>query len=376
MRVGLFTDAYLPEISGVTTVVNRLKKELERLGHVTYIYAPGYGKQEVDSPGVFRFPSQPFMFHKASRVAFPYSRGATHSFERLDIVHSHAPFSMGLLALGVATRYRIPHVHTYHTYLSEYRHYLPVGLRPPKKAAERASAAFCNHCTAVTAPSTPIKEELIRYGVHRPIHVLPFGVDLSPFQRPAAWRPRCSLGIPQDAPLLLHVGRLAREKNLPFLIRVFADIHAADPRVTLVVAGDGPLRGQLERQAEELGLSHCIIFTGFIDHPQLIDLYKEADLFLFSSKTETQGLVLLEAMAGATPVVAIGRLGVLDVVKDGKNGLLAPEDEGEYKRLALDLLGDHHLYERLRQGAIATARQSSAQKATQGLLDIFKGLVS
>lgn len=371
MRVGLFTDAYLPEISGVTTAVHWLKEELERQGHEAYIYAPQYGDFQDEEAGVFRFRARPFIFYRTARVALPYDRRAARTFRDLDVLQSHSPFSLGLVALAAGLRHHIPHVHTYHTYLSEYRHYLPRPLRPTKRTAEEASAAFCNRCTAVTAPSTPIKEELLRYGVRRPIHIWPSGVNLHLFQREAVWEPRRALEIPEEAPLFLYSGRLAKEKNLSFLLSAFGRIRAAEGRAVLVLAGDGPERERLKAQAEQSGLSPSVVFTGFLDQPRLIDLYKAADLFLFTSKTETQGLVLVEAMAGGAPAVAIGEMGVLDVIRDGVNGLLAPEEEEGFARVALDLLDDPERHARLRLGALRSAEELSTQNSTRRLLEIF-----
>jgi len=372
MRIGLFTDGYLPEISGVTTAVHEFKNELERLGHEAYVYAPLYEGIHNEEEGVFRFRARPFLFYKTARVALPYNREAARTFKELDIIHSHTPFSLGLVAVGATLRYHIPHVHTYHTYLTEYRHYLPRPLRPPKKTAEEASAIFCNRCTVVTAPSTSIKEELLRYGVHRPIHVLPFGVNLSLFQQEPVWDPRRELGIPKGAHLFLCSGRLAAEKNLCFLLRAFEEIHKADPGAVLVLTGDGPQRELLQEQVRRGGLNSAVIFTGFIDSAKLIDLYKVSELFLFASKTETQGLVLVEAMAGGTPAVAIGEMGVLDVVRDGVNGILAPEDAKEFGWMTLELLNDRGRYERLCQGALRTAEELSTQKSALRFLKLFE----
>jgi len=372
MRIGLFSDAYLPEISGVTTTVHWLKEELENLGHVVYVYAPQYEGIEEDEPGVFRFHSGKFAFHKASRVAVPFSRAATRSFKELDILHSHTPFSMGLVAVGAATRYHLPHVHTYHTHLIEDRKYLPRPLRPPEREAGKIIAAFCNRCTLITAPSTPFKEELLRYGVRRPIRVFPFGVKLSLFNQPPTWNPRAELNIPDRAKLFLYSGRLAMEKNLPFLIRAYGQIHAQDPSSVLVLAGDGPVREQMQQQVKDMGIGDAVRFTGFLDHPRLVDLYKAADLFLFASKTETQGLVLVEAMAGGTPAVAVGALGVLDVVQDGVNGVLVEEDEDQFVAQALALVKDEERYALLRQGALQRAEELSTHNSTLRLLEVFQ----
>jgi len=350
MRIGLFTDAYLPEISGVTSAVHWLREELERLGHVTYVYAPRYDRPMEDGPRTFRFRAGPVFTYKTARMALPYNRAAVRSLRTLDIVHSRTPFSLAYVAMVAAHHYVIPHIQTYHTYLSALRHYVPRPIRPPAKAAEVYSALMCNRCTAVTVPTRSICDELRRYGVHTPIYVLPFGPPLSLYRDPAVWEPREALGVSEEAHLFLYSGRLSEEKNLPFLLRSFARVRLFDSRAFLVIAGDGPLRRRLEEEVEGLGLRGAVHFTGFLDRLRLVDLYKSADLFLFSSKAETQGLVLVEAMAGGMPVVAVGALGVSDIVKGGVNGVLVDEDEGEFARAALELVGDEERHRRLSRG--------------------------
>jgi len=368
----MFTDAYLPEISGVTTVVRSLRGELDRLGHETIVYAPRYDRPAEDERAIYRFRSGPVFSYKTARMALPYHRGAARSFYSLDIVHSHTPFSLAYVALMAAYRHRLPHVQTYHTFLSEYRHYVPRPIRPPVKAAEAYSAMLCNRCTTITVPTQPIAEELRRYGVRRPIHVVPFGPDVSLYNREALWNPRKEIHIDPDAPLFLYAGRLAAEKNLLFVMRAFSQIRAQDARAVFVLAGDGPLRRSLEEQAEAMGIDQAVRFPGFLDSGCLVDLYKEAGLFLFGSKTETQGLVLVEAMAGGTPAIAIGALGVRDVVIDEVNGFLSREDEREFASRALYALSDPVKYEALCQGAREAATRMSVQAQTQRLLCIFE----
>jgi glycosyltransferase involved in cell wall biosynthesis len=282
----------------------------------------------------------------------------------------------GLVAVGAATRYHLPHIHTYHTHLVEDRQYLPRALRPRERETEKIIAAFYNRCTLITAPSTVFKEELLRYGVRRPIRVFPFGVKLSLFNQPPTWAPRAELNIPQKAKLFLYAGRLALEKNLPFLINAFAKIYAQDPSSVLVLAGDGPLRERTQEQIKKMGIAEAVRFTGFLDHPRLVDLYKAADLFLFASKTETQGLVLVEAMAAGTPAVAVGALGVLDVVQNGVNGVLVSEDEDEFVAQALALVKDEERYALLRQGAVERAEELSTRNSTTRLLEVFEECLS
>ena len=372
MRIGLFTDAYLPEISGVTILVRRLRDELERLGHEAYVYAPKYDRPSDDERNTFRFRSGPVFAYKTARMALPYSRAASRSLSSLDLIHSHTPFSLAYVALAAAYRHRLPHVQTYHTYLSQYRHYVPRPIRPSVKAAESYSAMLCNRCTTITVPTRSIEQELRRFGVCRPIHVLPFGPYLPLYEMPAAWNPREEMGIAEDAPVCLYAGRVAAEKNLRFLLDAFGRIHAEEPRAVMVFAGDGPMRAPLERASAELGIANAVRFAGFLDQSRLTDLYKAADLFLFASKTETQGLVLVEAMAGGTPAVAVNALGVRDVVQDGVNGFLVPEDPTALAAKAIEIIGSPELGHELSEGALKAAEESSVQASTRRLLEIYE----
>ena len=371
MRIGLFTDAYLPEISGVTLLVRRLRDELTRCGHDVWVYAPRYARPCDDERQTFRFRAGPVFAYKTARMSVPYNHKAARSYRRLDIVHSHTPFSLAYAALAAAYRHRVPHVQTYHTYLSEYRHYIPRAFRPSVRAAEAYSALLCNRCTAVTVPTRSIEGELRRFGVRRPIFVLPSGPDVRLFGLPAVWEPRRALDIPEGARIFLYAGRVAEEKNLRFLVRAFGRIHALDSTVVFVLAGDGPSRTALEAQAAAAGLRDAVRFTGFLDQARLVDLYRAADLFVFASKSETQGLVLVEAMAGRTPAVAVRARGVCDVIDHGVNGFLVSEDEEAFARRALDAVAERAGYERLADAAYDTAVRTSIQSSTQKLLTIY-----
>lgn len=374
MKIGIFTDTYTPQINGVTSVVRELERALTRQGHDVYIFAPAYfHEQRCENGHIFRFPALNARFHKESRVVIPYDRRAFSVFKELDVVYSHTPFSMGLVALRAARKYELPHVHTYHTLFTEYLHYLPRFIRPTRRMAERISAAFCNRCDAITTPSVAMREELLKYGVQKPIYILPFGVDLEPFERPLQIDARAALGLEPDERLLLYTGRLGAEKNLKFLLRAFRQIldGSAQP-LRLVLAGDGPYRPQLEQYAHELQLHNRVIFTGYIPREQLTDYYRAADLFVFASKTETQGLVLMEAMAAGLPAVAVSAMGVQDVVFHDETGLLV--DETIFAQTALQVLGDPARQARLREGSKRKAREMSIQHSAAQLIEIFERL--
>jgi glycosyltransferase involved in cell wall biosynthesis len=378
MKIGIFTDTFTPQINGVTSILEELDRVLTRRGHEVFIFAPAYSRAQRHENGhIFRFPALTAYFHKDSRVVIPYDRRAFAVFPQLDVIYSHTPVSMGLLALRVAKRFRLPHVHTYHTLFTEYLHYLPRLIRPSRRMAERISAAFCNRCDAITTPSQAMREELLRYGVETPIYVLPFGVDIEPFERPVHTDVRAVLGLTSNEFFLLYAGRLGTEKNLHFLLRAFQallDRWAGPQPIRLVLAGGGPHLPIFKEYAAKLGLTDHVLFTGFIPRDGLVDYYRAADLFVFASKTETQGLVLMEAMAAGLPAVAVRAMGVTDIVFDGETGVLVPEDENIFAQRVIELLQDSERREHLRAGAKRKAHEMSIQHSATRLIEIFENI--
>ncbi len=237
--------------------------------------------------------------------------------------------------------------------------------------AEFLSRAFCNRCDAIIAPSLPMTRELESYRITKPIYPLPFGVDEEEFFQEVTWDVREAFHLPTED-LLLHVGRLGWEKNIDFLLRAFQRLLSLSEDVRLIIAGDGPQRAALERYARELGVAPYVIFTGYLPREKLIDLYKQAALFVLASKTETQGIVLVEAMMAGTPPVAIGEMGVLDVVASGERGILVEEDEEEFAQACLHLLQDERERQRLEEAARRWACSQSAQASTRRLVEIYE----
>jgi 1,2-diacylglycerol 3-alpha-glucosyltransferase len=369
MKIGLFTDTYTPEVNGVVTVLKMMTRELRKEGHEVSVFCPSYPGGNGSGTGVYHLPSLKFIFYKGMRVAIPYDRSALRVIPGLDIIHSHDPGSIGLMALWASKRYHIPHVHTYHTLYMDYRRYLPRVIRPTRGMVKSMSRLLCNRCDAIIAPSNQMKNELESYGINRPIYALPFGVDEEEFSHEINWNVGTELNIhTQD--LLLYVGRCGMEKNLDFLLRSFRQLLSLRPGARLIIAGDGPQRQFLESYAVSLGIAPFVTYIGFLQRCDLIDLYKQA-LFVFASKTETQGLVLVEAMMAGAAVVAVGIMGPRDIITSGETGILVGEDENEFARACNRLLQDGNERQRIGMAARKWARSQSSQVSTRRLLDIY-----
>ena len=280
---------------------------------------------------------------------------------------------MGLLALWASGKYHIPHVHTYHGLYMDYRRYLPRAIRPTLGMVKSLSRLLCNRCNAIIAPSDQMKHELEGYGITRAIYALPFGVDEEEFSHEIRWNIRVALSFPNED-LLLYAGRLGAEKNLDFLLRSFRHILSVRPSVRLIIAGDGPHRQVLERHAVNLGIAPYVVFTGFLRRRDLIDLYKQT-LFVFTSKTETQGLVLMEAMMAGAAVIAVGAMGPLDIISSGETGVLVEEDEDEFARACCRLLEDGKERQRIGMAAQRWARSQSSQVSARKLFEIYSGCI-
>ncbi len=305
LRLGFFTEIYRPVVNGVVTAVESLAEGLRGRGHDVYCFAPWMpGYTEPDGP-VFRMPSLPLPMRTPYRLTLPLvsKRNLNGVIKRLSLVHAHSPFVTGWMGLHYARRYGVPVVYTYHTQLEAYAHYVPFEPNATRFAASALTRAFANQADTVVVPTPAMAARLRALRVTVPIEVVPSGIDVGRFgagRRDESLRAR--LGVGRSERLLLYVGRLAREKNVELLVKALA--RAKNDALKLVIAGDGPHRLELERQAREAGVSAATCFLGIVPRDELPNLYASADLFLMPSTTETQGLVLAEALAAGAFVIA------------------------------------------------------------------------
>jgi glycosyltransferase involved in cell wall biosynthesis len=372
----MVSDVCFPRVNGVSTSIGTFRDSLTRQGHRCTVVAPDYGLRGVDTH-VQRVPARPVPFDPEDRLMIP--RRLRSVLERLDpgdvdVVHLQTPFVAHAVGLRWARRHGLPVLETCHTHFEEYfHHYLP--LLPAgwlRAAARTLTRRQCNALDAVIVPSLAMRDVLAGYGVRSPVHVLPTGIDPSAFGHGdgAAFRRRH--GLAADRPVLVHVGRIAHEKNLDLLLDVTHLLRRAIPDVVLLVAGDGPALGHCRARVQSLGLEAHVRFVGYLDRGgELQDCYRAGDLFVFASKTETQGLVMLEALALGVPVVAIPALGARDIVEPGRGAVPAPDDASAYAAIVAGLLRDPGRRAYLADEAVRFAREWDSTTVARRLVDVY-----
>lgn len=356
LRIAQFAESYPPVINGAAVAVDLLCEEFSKR-HLVEAFAPAY-RGYVDRRVVHRFPAYHAPGHGDYPLAIPFSPGIRKQFQKasFQVVHTHSPFALGQVGRRWARQQRIPVVTTYHTLYVEYAHYvplLPVGLSAAYLRA--LSRNYCNACDQVVVPTEPVKQVLLQYGVRRPIHVIPTGLKLRPPEAPDPAFPRQALGIPAGAPVVLYAGRVAPEKNLELLFQAFARLATASPEAHLVLCGAGPAEHDARRWAGETGAADRIHFAGAVPPERMPLVYAAAEVFAFSSLTDTQGLVLTEAKAAGLPAVCVDSFGPATVVKDGVDGFLVPNDPDAFAGAVLRVLREPELRARMREAALRRA---------------------
>jgi 1,2-diacylglycerol 3-alpha-glucosyltransferase len=371
MRVALFTNNYLPFRGGVTTAVETLRTGLVAGGHQAWIFAPG-ARDTADPSFVFRYPSIPAPTYPGFSVPVPGSPRLARLARTLrpDIVHVQHPFLLGVTGRRLARRLGVPLVFTYHTRYEKYAHYVPLPERLVGALAVRLACRFAASADLVVAPSASIAETLRARGVRTAMAVIPTGVPLDRFQPGDRAAARAALGIAPDRLVCLYVGRLDREKSVERVLDAFILVAGALPEAELILVGQGTHAAALRRHAAAGPAASRIRFAGSHDRDALPPFYQAADLFLFASETETQGLVLAEAHACGLPAVAVQASGVEEVVLDGETGVLTKPAAHDLADAAIGLLLDPS-----RRAAMGTAGRAVAARhfSAAGQVDAMFG---
>jgi glycosyltransferase involved in cell wall biosynthesis len=359
----MLSDVYFPRVNGVSTSIQTFRRDLAALGCDTWLVAPVYPTARTDEPGILRVRSRYLPLDPEDRIMRrrDFRRVVAPLRGGIDIVHVQTPFLAHYWGGALARESGAKLIVTYHTYFEHYfHHYLPLVPQSWLSGLARAiSRSQLNGVDRVIAPSAPMAEALLAYGVETPIDVLPTGLDLELFAGGDGERFRHAHGIAADRPVMLTVGRVAFEKNLAFLIDVLERVRAAVPDVLFVIAGEGPALEPLRRDVARRGLARHLLFVGYLDRTTgLLDCYRGADVFVFASRTETQGLVLLEAMALGTPVVSTAVMGTQSVLADAPGAIVVDEDVTAFADAVSGVLGDAS---RLRALSRAAARDVAAR---------------
>lgn len=385
MHVLMVSDVYFPRVNGVSTSIATFRTALAGCGVASTLVAPAYpgaaDKADREADGILRVPARAVPLDPEDRVM--RWRTLTGLAPRLaqrkvDLVHIQTPFLAHYAGLRLARALGVPVLATYHTLFEEYLyHYVPLVPRPVMRGlARRFSRAQCNALDAVVVPSSPIRERLAAYGVTRPMHVLPTGMPEAAFVRGDGAAFRARHGIAADRPVALFVGRVAHEKNIGFLLEAVDHARRALPQALLIVAGDGPARAALREQAASLQLAENVLFLGYLDrHGELPGCYAAADLFVFASRTETQGLVLLEAMAAGTPVLALAEMGTRDILEPAASAHIGPDDVAAFGARMAELLADRAGLRARGETARADARRWNAQAMAARLAGLYGELI-
>ena len=359
MKIALFTNNYLPFLGGVTTSVDTLRRGLDARGHESWVFAPRFNGAVDPHPRVVRYPSLPAATYPEFALAVPWSRMAARlaRAQHFDVFHAHHPFLLGPVARRLARAARRALVFTYHTRYDKYAHYVPLPRRLVEAAATGLSTRFARRADAVIAPSALIRDELLARGVRTPIAVVPTGVDLAHFAPGDRREARRQIGLSEDGLVLVYVGRLDREKSVGRILTAFERVAGTVPDARLVLVGHGTEAEALRRQARALPVGDRITFLGVRAHEALVPCYRAADLFVFASETETQGLVLAEAAACGVPAVTVSGPGCDEVVRDGETGVLTKADAADFADAVIGLLFDTERRARMAERARAVAER-------------------
>ena len=377
MKIAIFTNNYKPIISGVTESIESFREGLEKRGHKVFIFAPHFPGYKDKNPNVFRFRSIDFRYKTAFPIAITRSWIIYRKLKKLnvDIIHSQHPFNVGKAALRYARKLGVPIVFTNHTRYDIYTHFVP--LLPQKFLkwyVRKASVSYANKCDVVISPTQSIKEMLIDWGMMSKIEVIPTGIKIEQFSAGNGNKIRDKFSIADDEILFLTVSRLTKEKSVDFLIKVFARLKKINPnrKIKFMIVGDGSDKMRLEKIAENIGVKSSIVFTGAVPHSDIADYFKAGDIFMYSSFSETQGIMIVEAMASGIPVVAVKAPGAMDIIASGADGILSPNVEEAFAQRAQSLVDDENLRKKIMKNAIKKAEEYSIDKCAEKMIKVYE----
>lgn len=378
MHIAFFTNFYLPVVNGVVRSVESFREELTRQGNNVFIFAQENNGYQDEVPFIFRYPSLNLPMQLDVPAVIPVSPFVDKLLPSLglDVIHTHHPILLGQTAARKADELGLPLVFTFHTQYREYTHYIPlpqdVIQEFLKDTVESLLKAFMRKCQHIVIPSTSMKEILVHdYGLQDRFTVVPTGIDLEPYRKANGKALRARMNWKRDK-VLISIGRLAEEKNWPVLLQAAKKVYKKYPNLRVILIGDGPQRKELEDLAAELGIAERVTFTGQLPFSEVAVYLKAANIFGFASVTETQGLVTMEAMAAGLPVVAVDASGTRDIVDDGEQGYLVPNDADALAKSMIRVLESPERMRKFKSNALKKAKVFDVENCARQLMDVYE----
>lgn len=379
MNIGIFSDTYFPQLNGVATSIRTLANALRAKGHSVYIFTPSDPRcaGQPAEKDIFRLPSVPVWFVRDYRAGYIFPPHILKMIDRLDldIIHTQTEFSLGFLGRLASANKGIPTVHTYHTMYEDYVHYIGGGHIISKEMARDFSGSFCNAAEAVIAPTHKTEQLLKSYGVTKPISVIPTGIDTSNFRKdrfsPAEiLELRHSLGLEADTPVIVSIGRIAKEKSIDTVIAALPALREKLPDIRMIIVGEGNEIENLSAFAASVGVGDCVTFTGGKPWGEIGKYYQLGNVFCSASTSETQGLTFAEAMAAGVPVVAKKDECIENIIEDTVTGLLFEKD-ADLPDLLYRVLTEKDLSAELSQAAMEAIDRLSVEAFADHVEELY-----
>ncbi|MBQ7758385.1 glycosyltransferase family 4 protein [Anaerotignum sp.] len=383
MNIGIFSDTYFPQLNGVATSIRTLTHALRERGHNVYVFTPSDPRCEgqPEEEGIFRLPSVPVYFVRDYRAGYIFPPHILKNISNLnlDIIHTQTEFPLGFLGKLVSTTQGIPMVHTYHTMYEDYVHYIGGGHIISKEMARDFSSSFCNAAMGVIAPTRKTEQLLSSYGVTKPISIIPTGIDTSHFRKenfdPAEiLELRKSLGLEADTPVIISIGRIAKEKSIDVVISALPKLIEKLPAVKMVIVGEGNEIENLGKFAESIGVGDHVMFTGGKPWDEIGKYYQLGNVFCSASVSETQGLTFAEAMAGGIPVVAKKDECIENIITNNETGMLFESNE-DLPELLYRVLTDEALSSRLSAASMQAMDRLSVEAFADSVEQLYQRIL-
>jgi len=380
MNIAIFTNNYLPNPYGVSGSIESFRKQFEKHGHTVYIFAPNYKDYQDENLNVFRYPALDIQYKIRFPLAIPYSRKMDKIIDNLkfDIIHSQHPDLLGTAAKKWAKEKNVPLVFTWHTLYDQYTHFVPL---IPEKLANKIvinqAVKYANRANQVIVPTPGVKEIIQSWGVlNKNIEAISTGIEEEFYQNPDRNKIRNKFDIKDNEILLLLVSRLTQEKNIEFLFNSIIKVLKNNKNTKFLIAGDGYLLLKLKKIARENNLEDKIFFAGIVKKEKIKNYYSAGDIFVYASKSETQGMIVSEAMYCGLPIVAVNATGICDLVQNNVNGFLAQESEVEFASSVEKLIKDSELGKKFSEASKRIARENfTDQICAEKMLEVYESLM-